>query len=194
MSGTYGRSAPANGDSDAPDLSADGSFVAFRSTATNLVSGATNGLPSIFLYDVTNSVTLLASVNRFGTGAGDNRCLVPVFSGDGSVVVFGSWASDLAANDFNGLADLFLLSPYASSVIPLFSLQATAGAAGQRPTLTWPVMSGKTYRVQYRDSLTGYGLAGPARQPHHRGQPGIHQRSGGLGLATVLSCGGVLSG
>jgi len=129
--------------------------VAFRSTATNLVSGAINGLPSIFVYDVTNSVTLLASVNRFGTGAGDNRCLAPAFSGDGSVLVFGSWASDLAANDFNNNADLFLLSPYSTSVIPLFSLQAIVGAPGQGPTLTWPAMSGKTYRVQFRDSLTG---------------------------------------
>ena len=157
VSQTSGGSGPANGNSDAPDISKDGSFVAFRSTATDLFPAATNGLPAIFLYDVTNNVTLLASASRFGNGTSDNLCLAPAFSGDGSVLVFGSWASNLAAHDFKDSADIFLLSPYATSVIPLFSLQAVVGAPGQGPSLTWPAMSGKSYQVQFRDSLTGSG-------------------------------------
>ncbi len=38
-----------NGDSFAPSISADGRFVAFDSTATNLVSGDTNGFEDVFV-------------------------------------------------------------------------------------------------------------------------------------------------
>jgi Tol biopolymer transport system component len=134
-------------------VSKDGGFLAFRSTATDLVPGVTNGLGAIFLYDRTNNVLLLASASRLGNGAADNWCLAPAFSDDGTVLVFGSWASDLAPSDFNGSADLFLLSLYSNSVIPLFSLQFGAGSPGQSPTIFWPVMSGKTYRVQFKDNL-----------------------------------------
>jgi len=41
--------AQADGGSDSPSISAGGRFVAFRSWATNLVAGDTNGAPDIFL-------------------------------------------------------------------------------------------------------------------------------------------------
>jgi Tol biopolymer transport system component len=41
----------ANGDSQTPVISGDGRFVAFTSTATNLVPGDTNGVADIFLFD-----------------------------------------------------------------------------------------------------------------------------------------------
>jgi Tol biopolymer transport system component len=154
VSRTYGGSGEANGNSDAPDLSSDGGFVAFRSTATNLVPGATNGVPAIFLYDRTNDIILPASLNPAGNGAPDNLCLAPAFSGNGAVLVFGSWASDLATNDFNGTADVFMLSLDSTAVIPLFSVQSAAGPPGQAPVISWPAMSGITYRVQFKNSLT----------------------------------------
>jgi hypothetical protein len=178
VSRTYGGSGKANGNSDAPDLSSDGTWVAFRSTATDLVPGASNGVPAIFLYDRTNDIILPASLNPHrrrgptplgggtsdiilpaslnpaGNGAPDNLCLAPAFSGNGAVLVFGSWASDLATNDFNGTADVFMLSLYSTAVIPLFSLQSAAGPPGQAPVISWPAMSGITYRVQFKNSLT----------------------------------------
>jgi hypothetical protein len=39
----------ANDHSDDPDISADGRFVGFWSSASNLVAGDTNGNPDIFL-------------------------------------------------------------------------------------------------------------------------------------------------
>ena len=96
----------ASGPSDSPVISNDGRFVAYRSTATNLVAGATNGLPNVFLYDRQTGTTTLLSANASGM-AGNNRSFAPQFSGDGQTVVFQSWASDLIAQDFNQVNDLF---------------------------------------------------------------------------------------
>ena len=96
----------ANGPSDSPVISNDGRFVAYRSTATNLALGATNGLPNVFLYDRQTGTTTLLSANATGM-AGNNRSFTPQFSGDGQTVVFQSWASDLIAQDFNQVNDLF---------------------------------------------------------------------------------------
>jgi Tol biopolymer transport system component len=41
----------ANGDSGAPAVSGDGRFVAFASTASNLVEGDTNEISDIFVYE-----------------------------------------------------------------------------------------------------------------------------------------------
>lgn len=143
--------APANGDSDAPDLSPDGRYVVYRSTATNLVPGATHGQPAIFLYDCWSNATVLVSADHSGGGNANNRCLAPLFGGDGQTLLFASWASDLAAQDFNGSADLFAFNPYPA---PPFSVQAVAGStAGQPPLITWPIAPGRTYGVQFKNNL-----------------------------------------
>jgi len=66
VSHRYDSSAEATGVSDWPDISPDGRFVAYRSAATNLVAGVTNGVPGIFLYDRQSGVTTLLGVSRFG--------------------------------------------------------------------------------------------------------------------------------
>ena len=43
--------AQANGASERPRISADGRFVAFVSSASNLVAGDTNGVADVFLHD-----------------------------------------------------------------------------------------------------------------------------------------------
>jgi len=53
--------AQANGPSDQPSISYDGRWVAFRSTATNLVAGDINGKADIFLRDLRNKTTIRVS-------------------------------------------------------------------------------------------------------------------------------------
>jgi Tol biopolymer transport system component len=50
-------SGAANGPSDSPTVSADGRFIAYRSSATDLVAGATNGLPNVYVFDRQTSTT-----------------------------------------------------------------------------------------------------------------------------------------
>jgi Tol biopolymer transport system component len=146
--------AGAYGASDSPDLSSDGRFVAYRSAASNLVPGDTNGVPDVFIYDRLNSTTTLLSASRLGMSAADNRSLAPVFSADGQTLMFQSWASDIVAQDFNYGSDVFAFSLYSSSPIPLFSAAIVPGAgSGQGPWIIWPVLPGKTYSVQFKNTL-----------------------------------------
>jgi hypothetical protein len=148
-------SGAANGSSDYPTISPDARFVAYRSTATNIVSGATNGLPNVFVYDRQTGNTTLLSVNYSGTAGGNNRSLPPMFSVDSQTVAFQSWASDLTAQDFNQVNDLFAVKIATSNPTPVFVGQVVfAPASLQSPTLTWPATSGKSYQVQFKDDLT----------------------------------------
>jgi Tol biopolymer transport system component len=154
VSQSYDGSAPGNNDSDSPDMSPDGRFVSYRSAASNLVPADDNGVPDIFLYDRLSGATTLISASRFGDTSADNRSLTPVFSPDGRTLVFSSWASDLHANDFNHNADVFACNLYSSDTIPAFTVTAVRySGAGSGCWLSWPVASGKTYRVQAKNSL-----------------------------------------
>ena len=52
----------ANSGSSDPTLSADGRFVVFRSNASNLVAGDTNGLVDVFVHDRQTGQTTRVSV------------------------------------------------------------------------------------------------------------------------------------
>ena len=154
VSQSYNPAAQTDNISDSPDISSDGRFVAYRSAASNLVSGDTNGLPDVFLYDRLNGTTTLLSVSRFGDAAADNRSLTPVFSGDGQTLMFQSWASDLVAQDCNHSSDVVAYNLYSSGQIPLFSAAIVGGTgSGAGPWLTWSAVPGKSYRVQFKNTL-----------------------------------------
>jgi len=100
--------ASGNGPSRNPVISRDGRFVAFESDASDLAAGDANGLTDVFIYDALSNRVELVSVNAAGTGSGNGISFAPRFSADGRVVAFVSTASDLAANDGNGTADVFV--------------------------------------------------------------------------------------
>ena len=87
---------PADGESRAVDISADGRFVVFASEAGNLT--ATSFLPGtahVFLRDRTNGTTTLLTVGAGGNPAnGPSR--TPVIDAAGTSVAFESAATDLA--------------------------------------------------------------------------------------------------
>src|SRR5207247_524495 len=85
-----------NGFSAGPALSADGRFVAFYSTATNLVAGDTNGATDVFVRDRQTGTTERASVASGGT-QGNGSSAGPVLSADGGLVAFHSTATTLVA-------------------------------------------------------------------------------------------------
>lgn len=84
-----------NADSDLPDLSADGRFVAFQSVATNLVPNDSNGsLVDVFVHDRQTRSTTLVSVSSTGRQANAGS-LYPSISDDGRYVAFISSARNL---------------------------------------------------------------------------------------------------
>lgn len=83
-------------------ISGNGRFVAFGSTATNLVPGDTNGEMDIFVHDRSNGGMERVSVGPGGRQANGSSYNVSI-SATGRFVAFGSGASNLVPNgDANG--------------------------------------------------------------------------------------------
>lgn len=140
VSVTNGGAQATGGPSVEPSISADGKVIAFRSQATNLVTGDTNGMADIFVYDrrTATPTTTRVSVST----AGDQACAVPApgcapptgtvigsftprISDDGCYVAFSSSAVNLVAGDGNGTSDVFVRGP----------LAGCPGAAGPPTTI-----------------------------------------------------------
>ena len=95
-----------NGSSESPSISADGRFVCFWSSASDLVPGDTNGVGDIFVWDRVTDQTQRVSTDTFDN-QGNGNCGRPHIARGGRYVVFESESSNLALADFNGLRDVF---------------------------------------------------------------------------------------
>jgi len=96
-----------NAPSEGSSISADGNVVAFRSFASDLVPGDTNGMPDVFVRDRRRGVT--ERVNVSSGGVQTNRVTFRgVLSSDGRFVGFRSRANNLVGGDTNGALDVFV--------------------------------------------------------------------------------------
>ncbi|MBB4675637.1 TolB family protein [Crossiella cryophila] len=106
---TTGVSTGGDGESfGAPSISADGRFVVFRSAATNLVPGDTNGVADVFVRDLRTGGIERVSVAAAGTQGDKLAHHGTAVSADGRFVVFPSAATNLVPGDTNGSVDMFL--------------------------------------------------------------------------------------
>jgi len=122
-------SVQANGPAYNPAISADGRFVAFASDANNLVSGDSNGSTDVFVRDLAAGVTTRVSINSSAVqGNGDSY--EPALNADGSKVAFTSLASNLAASDSNGVADVFVRDRTANTTSRVSIATGAGGAQG----------------------------------------------------------------
>jgi Tol biopolymer transport system component len=190
-----------NGASTSQQITPDGQFVIYASTAGNLVENDTNACSDIFVRDRLRNISVLVNINPQGR-AGNGASSLPVLAADGRTVVFRSFASDLAEGDYNGQPDLFVLRLSAGDrdgdsmdddwEMAFFSDLSRDGSedfdddgltdrqeflAGTDPTnqgsvlralvltpsaggpssILWPVVPGRVYRVEFKDTLA----AGP---------------------------------
>ena len=100
VSSTVGG-APAHGNSDSPSISSDGRFVAFRSTATNLVASDTSS-EDVYRKDLqTGAVIRVSRVPVTGAEpTGISRS--PAISANGRFIAFVSTATDLVSPPVSG--------------------------------------------------------------------------------------------
>ncbi|MCB8944347.1 MAG: hypothetical protein H6658_11410 [Ardenticatenaceae bacterium] len=96
-----------NGLSGTASISADGQFVAFYSSATNLVADDNNGQADVFLHDRNTQQTILISKADNGT-LGNGWSTWNAISENGEFVAFFSHANNLVVGDTNGEGDVFL--------------------------------------------------------------------------------------
>jgi Tol biopolymer transport system component len=93
--------------SGSPAISADGRFVAFQSSASNLVTGDTNGWSDIFVHDRQTGITERVSVDSAGN-QGNAGSWYPAIRADARYVAFESEATNLVPGDNNGWFDIFV--------------------------------------------------------------------------------------
>lgn len=123
----------ANGDSSlglATSISTQGRYVAFSSQASNLVVNDTNGFQDVFLVDRAVGKRIISSPPAGGQADGASE--VGGISGDGRFVVFSSTATNLVADDRNGLSDVFVYDQLENK-LALVSSNA-AGQQGNGPS------------------------------------------------------------
>ena len=104
-SGTRG-----NDHSSQPVFSGDGTMLAFKSRAGNLVNGDTNLTEDIFVVNtIGGAYPVRASVSTAGVQIpGTAGCANPFLNYDGTLLVFDSTADNLVSGDGNTATDVFL--------------------------------------------------------------------------------------
>jgi Tol biopolymer transport system component len=96
-----GTGAQSAGPSDSPAVSGDGRYVAFSSSATDLVPGDTNDAIDVFVRDTVGGTTSRVSVTATGAQSAGGDSAVPAISADGRSVAFTTGAANLVAKDTN---------------------------------------------------------------------------------------------
>ena len=100
--------AQGNRNSFGGSISADGRYIAFGSSASNLVADDTNGFGDAFVHDRQTGTTERVSVNSSGDQANGGHSFSSSMSADGRYIVLTSEATDLVADDTNGKPDVFV--------------------------------------------------------------------------------------
>jgi len=154
-----------NDNSIEPSISDDGRFVAFKTLASNLVLGDTNGIRDLFVHDRVTGQTTRVNVNS----AGEQANGVPpscTISADGRVVAFSSDASNLVVGDTNSRTDVFVHDRFAPSLTKLgtcpgnVSLVVSGGSIGGN---VWLVYGAAGFFIQPNPPCQGIelGIAQP---------------------------------
>lgn len=144
-----------NADSSEPAISADGRYVAFSSTANNLVAGDTNGYMDIFVHDRQTGITKRVSVPSNGV-QGNGRSTFPSISNDGESIAFYSNANNLVTGDTNGKDDVFV-HDLSTGITSRVSVSNT-GVQGIN-TSSYPSISGDGRYIAFQ-SLAGNLVSG----------------------------------
>lgn len=119
----------ANAASTSPGISDDGRYVVYRSSATNLAAGDSNGVPDLYLRDRTLGTTARVSLGAGGVQPNAD-CSYAHICGNGNFVTFSSAATNLVAGDSNAVSDIFVRDIGAGTTTRVSISTASAQANG----------------------------------------------------------------
>ncbi len=176
-----------NQESDFPSVSADGRFVAFESSADNLVSGDSNGADDVFVHDRVSAETERVSVASDGT-EGNGRSFSSAIAEWAPDVAFQSKTDNLVSGDSNGVDDVFVHRFRAQSgyvVLDAVGGIHTFGDAGFHGSLPGLRNAGRNIPARGVDLATtrsdeGYFLLDTQGGIHTFGDAGFHGSLPGL--------------
>ena len=120
-----------------PAITPDGRYVAFASSASNLVKGDKNNAVDIFLRDrLLGTTERVTAVGRKTVANAESS--FPAISPDGRFIAFQSFADNLVPNDTNFTSDVFLLDRQAGTVarVSVTSTGEQASNASRSPAIT----------------------------------------------------------
>jgi hypothetical protein len=132
-------------------VSVGGRFVAFTSSATNLVRKDTNQLDDIFVCDRQTGVVTRVSVSSLGQES-DWTSSYPEISADGRFVVFSSGATNLVPNDTNARQDIFVHDRQTHTTTRVSV--SSAGAQGNGNSWQWAKISDDGRYVAFPSDAT----------------------------------------
>jgi hypothetical protein len=129
--------AQGNSHSGGGSISADGRYVAFASSATNLVPNDTNFYDDIFVRDRVTGETTRINLGLDGAQANGSSGHA-VISADGRYVAFESWAGNLVPDDTNGTWDIFVYDRENGSMtrVSVSSAGAQGNSASHSPCIS----------------------------------------------------------
>jgi Tol biopolymer transport system component len=146
--------AGANAMSVSPSISGDGRRVAFLSTATNLSPNDTDTGSDVFVRDLEQSTTTVASRATGPGGAkGDNSSSFPAISLDGRRVAFASFSSNLHPDDTDFVRDVFVRDLDQATTFLASRATGPAGAKGNGAAIR-PRLSGDGRLVTFESTAT----------------------------------------
>lgn len=140
----------ANGSSQDPSISGDGTLVTFSSDATNLVASDINGERDVFVHNRNQGTTRRISVSSADEEA-DGFSGSPSISADGRYVAFDSFAENLIADDTNNVTDVYLRDRKRRTTVRV-SL-TNAGAEGNSES-SYPFLSANGRFVAFQSIAT----------------------------------------
>lgn len=179
---------PGNGNSNQPTISADGRYVTFQTTSTNLgAPGTANTFDDVYLYDRLNGSLRRLSTSVTGGDAND-WARDPQLSADGSTVIFTSPASNLVPSD-TGMIDVFAVSTTPGAAIERVSARPD-GATANGSSVNGDVSDNGRY-VTFDTDATDLGVTDTNGQ---RDVVVLDRQTGKRELASVTSAGGQSNG
>ncbi|MEK8032070.1 hypothetical protein AACH06_14685 [Ideonella sp. DXS29W] len=135
----------------APSVSSNGRYVAFESSATDLVTADTNQTNDIFLKDRQTGTLTRVSTSSSGTQSSGGGSYGASLSADGHVVAFESDALNLVSGDANDARDIFVKNAQTGAVT--LASSTSAGVQGNGWS-TAAVLSGDGQFVLFKSWST----------------------------------------
>lgn len=132
-----------------PALSEDGNRLAFYSFSSEIVSGDTNLLWDIFVYDATTGAKQRVSLTSTGAerdqgSESSSRVVAPAISGNGRYVAYATTATNMVPGDTNGLQDVFVVDTQTGAVV-----RVSVGSNGTQGNADSPIGQGERVSLSY---------------------------------------------
>ncbi len=138
-----------------PSLSADGRYLAFGSTATNLSPDDTSSSLDIYVRDLrTGDVRLVTRATGVSGVKANATADNPVISADGRYVTFATASTNLSPDDTDTLLDVYVRDLVANTTTLVSRASGAAGAKASGSSGAGPAISGDGRFVVFSNNAT----------------------------------------